>query len=209
MRTGSGRRGVTGPSRPMPRTWRGGRRPRPRGRPSLIQALVRCSSAIVSSGGSAASNRSSAAPPRSRKRSSPAASACSSDQSYLRGPYGWFLTRCQPGCQNRAPAYPCREVEVRGASPTGKGPEPHGGFWAAHSRRATARRAAAWPPRWSSRAACAHAVVVSVLITAPDPGSRSFPARRPALTAASGSPSPARSRSSSRALPASGARAPV
>ncbi len=40
LRTGSGRRGVTGPSRPMPRTWRGGRRPRPRGRPSLIQALV-------------------------------------------------------------------------------------------------------------------------------------------------------------------------
>jgi hypothetical protein len=30
MRTGSGRRGVTGPSRPMPRTWRDGRRPRPR-----------------------------------------------------------------------------------------------------------------------------------------------------------------------------------
>ena len=43
----------------------------------------------------------------------------------------------------------------------------------------------------------------------PGPGSRSVPARRPAPAATSGSPSPARPRSSRGALPASGARAPL
>ena len=46
-------------------------------------------------------------------------------------------------------------------------------------------------------------------VIAPDLGSRSFPARRPALTAASGSPSPRDRAAVRRALPASGARAPL
>ena len=79
-------------------------------------------------------------------------------------------------------------MEVRDAWLAGSRAEPRGAFWARHIRNGDATlRTAAWPSWWSSSAARAHAVVVSVLTPAETLiAARRLAGARPHLAAVAG-----------------------